>query len=95
MKPQNFPSNIIFIFFVFLLCSYLTSARLLATEEGENGVKVNGNITPAAGSFTDLEDLSNLMGLEESCDDKDEECLNRRMVAEAHLDYIYTQEHKP
>ncbi|XP_041025066.1 putative phytosulfokines 6 [Juglans microcarpa x Juglans regia] len=95
MKPQNFPSNVIFIFFVFLLCSYLTSARLLATEEGENGVKVDGNITPAAGSFTDLEDLSNLMGLEESCDDKDEECLNRRMIAEAHLDYIYTQKHKP
>lgn len=35
-----------------------------------------------------------LMGLEK-CGDKDEECHRRRMVAEAHLDYIYTQHQKP
>lgn len=36
------------------------------------------------------------MGSEwESCDDKDEECQKRRMTAEAHLDYIYTQHNKP
>lgn len=40
------------------------------------------------------EDVLNLMGLEK-CHEKDEECLKRRMVAEAHLDYIYTQHHKP
>ncbi|KAE9465535.1 hypothetical protein C3L33_02550, partial [Rhododendron williamsianum] len=40
------------------------------------------------------EDLVNLMGMEE-CDEKDEDCIKRRMVAEAHLDYIYTQRHKP
>lgn len=34
-----------------------------------------------------------LMGSEE-CDKEDEECSRRRMIAEAHLDYIYTQ-HKP
>lgn len=33
------------------------------------------------------------MGAEE-CKENDEKCLKRRMVAEAHLDYIYTQ-HKP
>lgn len=33
------------------------------------------------------------MGIEE-CEEKDEVCLKRRMIAEAHLDYIYTQ-HKP
>lgn len=33
------------------------------------------------------------MGIEE-CEEKDEGCFKRRMVAEAHLDYIYTQ-HKP
>lgn len=33
-----------------------------------------------------------LMGFEENCEDvDDEECLRRRMTAEAHLDYIYTQ----
>lgn len=39
-----------------------------------------------------------LMGTseEEECrDEKDEECMKRRMMAEAHLDYIYTQHHKP
>ncbi|KAL9675776.1 hypothetical protein QQ045_003982 [Rhodiola kirilowii] len=35
-----------------------------------------------------------LMGME-VCHGKDEECLVRRMVAEAHLDYIYTQREKP
>lgn len=35
-----------------------------------------------------------LMGLEE-CEENDEACLKRRMVAEAHLDYIYTQKNKP
>lgn len=33
------------------------------------------------------------MGIEK-CEEKDEVCLKRRMIAEAHLDYIYTQ-HKP
>ncbi|CAI0469494.1 unnamed protein product [Linum tenue] len=46
------------------------------------------------------EDFSTLMGAEELekaeavCGEKDEDCLARRMVAEAHLDYIYTQHHK-
>ena len=35
------------------------------------------------------------MGSDECDADKDEECYRRRMTAEAHLDYIYTQNHKP
>jgi hypothetical protein len=35
------------------------------------------------------------MGSEECYDEKDEEWSRRRMIAEAHLDYIYTQDHKP
>ncbi|WVY97526.1 hypothetical protein V8G54_029677 [Vigna mungo] len=35
-----------------------------------------------------------LMGSEE-CFVKDEGCNSRRMMVEAHLDYIYTQHHKP
>lgn len=36
------------------------------------------------------------MGLEEyGNEDEDEECLKRRITAEAHLDYIYTQHRKP
>ncbi|KAB5541715.1 hypothetical protein DKX38_014689 [Salix brachista] len=38
--------------------------------------------------------LMNLMGLE-ICDGGDEECSRRRIIAEAHMDYIYTQHHKP
>lgn len=34
------------------------------------------------------------LGMEE-CHENDGACLKRRMVAEAHLDYIYTQPHKP
>lgn len=35
-----------------------------------------------------------LMGMEE-CEKEDGECLKRRIITEAHLDYIYTQHHKP
>lgn len=34
------------------------------------------------------------MGSEE-CYEKDEECSSRKMIEEAHLDYIYTQNRKP
>ncbi|CAD5178510.1 unnamed protein product [Musa acuminata subsp. malaccensis] len=34
----------------------------------------------------------NLMGME-ACAGGTEECLERRMMSEAHLDYIYTQRH--
>ncbi|KAJ0973459.1 hypothetical protein J5N97_021418 [Dioscorea zingiberensis] len=41
--------------------------------------------------------FSNVMGLNmEGCEHgDDEECMKRRMMYEAHLDYIYTQHHKP
>ncbi|XP_073007979.1 phytosulfokines 5-like isoform X2 [Typha latifolia] len=39
-----------------------------------------------------VDDTWNLMGLEE-CEDGDEECAKRRVISEAHLDYIYTQNH--
>ncbi|MCL7041417.1 hypothetical protein MKW94_007566 [Papaver nudicaule] len=41
-------------------------------------------------------DSMNLIGAEEDeeeCGNGDEECLKRRLIAEAHLDYIYTQRH--
>ncbi|PKI35993.1 hypothetical protein CRG98_043622 [Punica granatum] len=44
-------------------------------------------------------DLIGLMGTAdeelEVCGEEDAECMKRRMTAEAHLDYIYTQHHKP
>lgn len=37
------------------------------------------------------------MGSEECGEEEeeDEECYKRRMIEEAHLDYIYTQHHRP
>ncbi|KAG9155434.1 hypothetical protein Leryth_009871 [Lithospermum erythrorhizon] len=68
------------IFLILLLLSHHTTARLPPTNQGTS-LKIQE------------EDISDLMGLEE-CKTKDEECLNRRMIAEAHLDYIYTQSNK-
>ncbi|XVF76268.1 hypothetical protein PTKIN_Ptkin13bG0252800 [Pterospermum kingtungense] len=82
------------MFILLLLCSYTTSARLLQQNQDEKEFKASGMIIQA-GLFTDAEeDFSNLMGSEE-CHEKDEECVKRRMIAEAHLDYIYTQHNKP
>ncbi|GKD23098.1 putative phytosulfokines 6, partial [Tanacetum coccineum] len=41
-----------------------------------------------------INSFDEMMGLE-ACLSGDEECLKRRVLAEAHLDYIYTQQHKP
>ncbi|KAL7247898.1 hypothetical protein ACSBR2_002744 [Camellia fascicularis] len=83
---------------IFLLFSYsiIASARLLPPHQ-ELLVKANEMITHEGSSLKIQDDdlFNNLMGLEECDDDKDEDCMKRRMVSEAHLDYIYTQHHKP
>ncbi|XP_062172759.1 putative phytosulfokines 6 isoform X2 [Alnus glutinosa] len=81
MKKQSFYSNIALLLFLFLLisCSEI-SARSIPTKKGQEELK--------------LEESMNLMGLED-CNKGDEECLQRRIISEAHLDYIYTQHHKP
>ncbi|XP_048235841.1 putative phytosulfokines 6 [Ricinus communis] len=89
MKRNSF----VFLIFFLLLTVSSTSARLLATPR-QDGKEVKGHVIPEASSLPETkEDISNLMGSEE-CDEEDEECQKRRMVAEAHLDYIYTQHHK-
>ncbi|CAN4121420.1 unnamed protein product [Withania somnifera] len=77
-----------------LLISYTTSARLLPTTNYQENKKIesNGIISHPVSSQVQ-EDFNDLMGIEE-CEEKDEVCVKRRMIAEAHLDYIYTQ-HKP
>ncbi|XP_009621063.1 putative phytosulfokines 6 [Nicotiana tabacum] len=84
--------NILFLLtLLVLLISYTTSARLLPTSSQDNQkIKSNGISYPIS---SQVEDFTDLMGIEE-CEEKDEGCFKRRMVAEAHLDYIYTQ-HKP
>ncbi|NP_001234797.1 putative phytosulfokine peptide precursor [Solanum lycopersicum] len=84
--------NIFFLLslMVLLLISYTTTARLLPTinSQESNGIISNNPISSQV-----QEDFNDLMGIEE-CEEKDEICFKRRMTAEAHLDYIYTQ-HKP
>ncbi|KAH1216930.1 putative phytosulfokines 6 [Glycine soja] len=69
------------------------SSRLLeplkgkGPRQGEKEVEVNENAIPQSS------DMEELIGSEE-CYMKDEECTSRRMMVEAHLDYIYTQHHK-
>ncbi|KAG4982262.1 hypothetical protein JHK87_027011 [Glycine soja] len=85
------------LFFVLLLSSFLASARLLeplkGPRQGEKEVEINENaFLQSSDELKD--DMEELMGSEE-CYMKDEECISRRMMVEAHLDYIYTQHHKP
>ncbi|KAL6133555.1 hypothetical protein ACLB2K_065790 [Fragaria x ananassa] len=79
MKKQNL-LLVIFSLFLFLIIS--SHARRLPQDQA------------SATAAADHDDIMDLVGSEE-CHEKDEECLQRRMVAEAHLDYIYTQHQKP
>ncbi|KAL3825802.1 hypothetical protein ACJIZ3_021831 [Penstemon smallii] len=81
---KKIPDASIIFFFLLLIIISQTSARLLPSNPGDIS-----QINPKQ-----EDDFSMLMGLEE-CGDKYETCQKRRMVAEAHLDYIYTQQQKP
>ncbi|CAA2953434.1 phytosulfokines 6 [Olea europaea subsp. europaea] len=79
-----------FLALIFLLATSHSSAQILAVEQGEADSQLN-NVVRSSTSHK-------LMGLEEygnEDEDEDEECLKRRITAEAHLDYIYTQHRKP
>ncbi|KAM7262804.1 hypothetical protein ACFE04_000487 [Oxalis oulophora] len=60
------------------------------TEFGVEGL----NLAVVDSSTTEINDLTDLMGLEK-CEENDKECFKRRIIADAHLDYIYTQNHNP
>ncbi|KAK3226742.1 hypothetical protein Dsin_006604 [Dipteronia sinensis] len=96
MNKQSLNISFMFLLLVLLILSNSISARhLLPEKQDEKEVKANGIAHPTISKEAIKEDLLNLMGSEDQCDEKDEDCLNRRMIAEAHLDYIYTQNHKP
>ncbi|XP_047968190.1 putative phytosulfokines 6 [Salvia hispanica] len=71
---------------VFLVTISHTSSRKLSSNQE---IKINKSVTGNG----ETESFHNLMGMEE-CGNEDEECLNRRILADAHLDYIYTQNQK-
>ncbi|WJX68896.1 hypothetical protein P8452_53221 [Trifolium repens] len=80
-------------FLLFLLSSSILYARPLTSEQEPNTkldkVSREDFVLEVEGS-----DSLKLMEME-NCNIEDEECMQRRMTLEAHLDYIYTQHHKP
>ncbi|XP_048489664.1 phytosulfokines 5 [Beta vulgaris subsp. vulgaris] len=82
-------SLFVVLLFTFLVLSHIASARVLQpkVEQGNRDLKIK--------DAANHEDISNLMGLDEIevCGTKEgEDCTNeRKLLAEAHLDYIYTQ----
>ncbi|XP_058088388.1 putative phytosulfokines 6 [Magnolia sinica] len=80
---------------LFLLPCYTTRATRLPTpKQGKEEVMVNLFSEVGHSKEIEEEDSWTLMAMED-CGNGDEECLKRRMTSEAHLDYIYTQHHKP
>ncbi|KAL8089948.1 putative phytosulfokines 6 [Apium graveolens] len=74
---------------LFLIASQTSARFLLTTNQGsQEQLKLNNLDMKGGESFEEL------MGLEE-CKNGDEECFKRRAITEVHLDYIYTQHHKP
>ncbi|KAF7121337.1 hypothetical protein RHSIM_Rhsim13G0105100 [Rhododendron simsii] len=95
---QSLHSAALLLSLLLLITTSQALARFLATKQGEEEPKVN-EITTGGTSPTETEEDDSmnlqLMGILEDCHGGDEECEKRRMAAEAHLDYIYTQHLKP
>ncbi|MBA0787247.1 hypothetical protein Gotri_028190 [Gossypium trilobum] len=103
---QSFISGVLLLFFLFLISSSHLSARSIANKQGKclpisapmnlsssSAGKEEVELTQTA-DVEDNELMNQLLGVE-ACDAGDDECLKRRIISEAHLDYIYTQHHKP
>ncbi|XP_028776660.1 putative phytosulfokines 6 [Neltuma alba] len=93
MKPSFHPAALLLFILFLVSSSYGLSARLSTTQKGLSmkSLKVSGENSVSA--LEGSEPIAKLMGMED-CNGGDEECLERRMTMEAHLDYIYTQHHK-
>ncbi|KAI3886886.1 hypothetical protein MKX03_037196 [Papaver bracteatum] len=95
MKSLKVISSLLF-FSLFITFNATTAFRPLKSAVDKN-LTTNGLSHQNAPMMEVLaKDSINLMGAEEDeeeCGNGDEECLKRRMIAEAHLDYIYTQRH--
>ncbi|KAK4358618.1 hypothetical protein RND71_020847 [Anisodus tanguticus] len=93
MMKQKVNFLLLLLLLVSMIMSSQASARFIANNQVKGEIKLpnkasDGDSIDKMGTI----DLNRLMGLEEySCDD--EECIKRRILEEAHLDYIYTQHH--
>ncbi|KAI8573518.1 hypothetical protein RHMOL_Rhmol01G0284000 [Rhododendron molle] len=89
MKKTVHAIAILFFFLLLMINTSPSLARFLEFKQGEAAYLAERE---------EIDSLDQLMGLEDcnsGDDDDEEECAKRRMVAEAHLDYIYTQHRKP
>ncbi|KAI3988426.1 hypothetical protein MKX01_026240 [Papaver californicum] len=94
MKSLRVLSSLLF-FSLLISFNQTTAFRPLKSAVDEN---LTINELPHTAPMVEMlaKDSMNVMGAEEDgeeCGNGDEECLKRRMIAEAHLDYIYTQRH--
>ncbi|KAL9143420.1 hypothetical protein ABFS82_14G235600 [Erythranthe guttata] len=92
MKNPNFNSLAIILLLAFFITTSNSTARKLASEQGE----VDENMThiKRKDSVVEIGKIDSF-DMEEYQNDEDEDDLKRRVTAEAHLDYIYTQHLQP
>nr|GMD25479.1 putative phytosulfokines 6 [Ipomoea batatas] len=95
MKQKTVSYALLLLLIFLITSSQISAGRFFANKQGkEEEVKLeNGTNTELMKPET-TDSLEKLMGLEK-CESTDEECMKRRVVAEAHLDYIYTQHQNP
>ncbi|XP_023005727.1 putative phytosulfokines 6 [Cucurbita maxima] len=90
MNQSSHGFSSFFYFFIFLLLSQSATARFLPTKQGfeETHNKLSHGMIQA----DSWPDFPQIIREEE---EEDEEWEKRRMMLEAHLDYVYTQNEKP
>ncbi|KAI3860270.1 hypothetical protein MKX03_030951 [Papaver bracteatum] len=101
MMKQNIKFHGVVVLLFLLISCYTTTTsggRVLLEKQDHDDTNLTNGLANTNLLELEEKDTWKLMGMEdchESGDEKEEECLKRRMMAEAHLDYIYTQHHKP
>ncbi|CAA2995021.1 phytosulfokines 6 [Olea europaea subsp. europaea] len=93
---QNFLPVLLLLLIVSLFSNSYSTARKLAITNKQGEAGVNLNKISNRDFYLQKETVNSFDKVTEAeeCPNKDEECL-RRVLLEAHLDYIYTQHHKP
>ncbi|KAK4854848.1 hypothetical protein QYF36_001843 [Acer negundo] len=94
---QNLHLTLLFFILVIISSSKVSARFIVTKQQGQEEIKLMKEIPSSQDSLQvmeDIESIRELMGIE-ACDNGDEECFKRRIISEAHLDYIYTQHHKP
>ncbi|KAJ7947938.1 Phytosulfokine [Quillaja saponaria] len=90
---QSFHLRVL-LFFLLLVSSSKLAPPIMAIKQGQEEVKLDEVMVGDSIAEFEGSESMNLLGMED-CNNGDEECLKGRMISEAHLDYIYTQYHKP